>query len=364
VRADADQAGQETRRLSDLDPRDNAFDSIRLIAALSVIVSHAFPLTGEQQDPLQWLSGGEASIGHMAVCVFFLISGYLIPASLDRGSLARFASKRGLRIMPGLVAAVLICAFILGPLVTTLALPDYLAATGTWKFLGNMVFLPVGFALPGVFESNPTFEVNGSLWSLRYEVACYVMVPLTFAFLRWRLAAVAACWLASLMLAELIDVTRGSIYHHAGLFFTLFRYFGSGMLLYLLADRVPMRASWAWAGCAASVLSVPTPLFGAVTATLGAYALIYFAHHAPSGLRHLTARGDISYGVYVYAFPIQQLLVPLSLSVAASGAVAAWLVNTALALPLAVLAGAASWLWVEKPFMALGRGRTGRPQPA
>ena len=364
MHADADQARPDIRLLSDLDPRANAFDAIRLIAALAVIVSHAFPLTGEAQDPLQWLSGGQASIGHMAVCVFFLISGYLIPASLDRGSLARFASKRALRIMPGLVAAVLICAFLLGPLVTTLALPDYLAARDTWKFLGNLAFLPVGFHLPGVFETNPTFEVNGSLWSLRYEVACYVMVPLTFVFLRWRVAAVAACWLASLVLTELIDVTRGSIYHHAGLFFTLFRYFGAGMLFYLLAGRVPMRAGWAWAAFAASALSVLTPLFGAVSATLGAYALIYFAHHAPAGLRRLTARGDISYGVYVYAFPIQQLLVPLSLSLAASGAVAAWLVNTALALPLAIVAGAASWLWVEKPFMALGRARTASPQPA
>ena len=195
--ADADQAGTEIRRLSHLDMRDNAFDTIRLIAALLVIVSHAFPLTGNLDDPLDWLSGGQASLGHLAVCIFFLISGYLIPASLDRGTLVRFARKRALRIMPGLVAAVLVCAFILGPLVTAMPRSEYCGAYTTWTFLGNAAFLPVGFELPGVFTGNPSPNANGSLWSLNYEVACYVMVPLTFAFMRWRTAAVLACWAAA-----------------------------------------------------------------------------------------------------------------------------------------------------------------------
>lgn len=361
--ADADQAGPEIRRLSDLDMRDNAFDTIRLIAALLVIVSHAFPLTGTPDDPLEWLSGGQVSIGHLAVCIFFLISGYLIPASLDRGTLVRFARKRALRIMPGLVAAVLVCAFVIGPLVTAVPLRDYFSAFTTWKFLGNMAFLPGGFGLPGVFTGNPSSDVNGSLWSLKYEVACYVMVPLTFAFMRWRTAAVLACWLASFPLVAMIDVTRGGIYHHADLFLTLFRYFGTGMVFYLLAARIPMRPDWAWAALAASMLSVLTPIFAEVTATLGAYALIYFAYHAPRGFRHLTARGDISYGVYVYAFPIQQLLVPFSLA-AAGGAATASLVNAALALPLAMLAGLVSWTCIEKPFLGFGRSRVSAPQAA
>lgn len=362
--ADANRDGRDIRRLSDLDVRNNAFDTIRLIAALLVILSHAFHLTGVRQDPLEWLSGGQASIGHMAVCVFFLISGYLIPASLDRGSLARFTSKRAMRILPGLVAAVLVSAFIVGPLVTELPLPAYFTAFETWKFLGNMAFLPVGFDLPGVFENNPRSDVNGSLWSLRYEVACYVMVPLTFVFIRWRVAAVAVCWVASFALAALIDGSVGGIFYHAELFATLFRYFGAGMLFYLLASRVPMRADWAWIAFAVTVLSVLTPFFVEVSATAGAYALIYYAYHAPRSLKQLTARGDISYGVYVYAFPIQQLLVPFSLSFAVGGLAAPWLVNTVLTLPLAMLAGVLSWFGVEKPFLQLGRARTGRPQPA
>lgn len=343
------------RTLSEYNPRENSFDTIRLIAAVLVILSHAFPLTGTA-EPLETLSGGQASIGHLAVSIFFLISGYLIPASLDRGTLSRFASKRAFRILPGLTAAVLLCAFVLGPLATSLAMGEYLADPLTWKFLGNIVFLPVGYSLPGVFTDHPLTAVNGSLWSLKFEVACYVAVPVLFAFGSTRIAAVAVAWLASFVLSAAIPEDAGGALYYIGTLSGLFRFFGGGMLVYLLSGHIVMRKDWAIMGLAACVLAVFTPVFVPVVATAGAYAVIYFAHNAPYVFRMATARGDISYGVYVYAFPIQQSLVPLSLGLTIGGTGTAWLTNVFIALPLTLVAGVLSWVAIERPFIGKGQG--------
>lgn len=191
-----------TITLRDYNPRDNCFDTIRLFAAVMVIFSHAFPLTG-MDEPLQALSQGQASIGFLSVSIFFLVSGYLIPASLDRGTISRYAKKRSLRILPALAVAVLICAFVLGPQLTTLSMGAYLTHPKTWMFVGNIAFLPVGYSLSGVFTDQPLDAVNGSLWTLKYEVACYFLVPAIFVFKRWQTQLVIFGWIASLAFAAI-----------------------------------------------------------------------------------------------------------------------------------------------------------------
>ncbi|MEE4199812.1 acyltransferase family protein [Erythrobacter sp.] len=348
--------GGRPGRLADVDMRANGFDTIRLIAAIAVILSHAFPLTGAT-EPLEWASGGQITIGALAVSIFFLISGYLIPASLDRGSLARYATKRAMRIMPALVAAVLVCVAALGPLVTKLSIGAYFGDPATWRFLGHAVFLPVGFDLPGVFTAQPLSAVNGSLWSLKYEVACYILVPIAFAFGALRRVVVVLGWLASFAIAWAIPEGTGGVFYFLDLFAQLYRYFGTGMLLYLFADRIPLRRDWALWAVIACGFAILTPFFAEAMATLGAYAIVYFAYHCPQWFRDVTARGDISYGVYVYAFPIQQLFVPLSLGGILGALAAPWAVNFLIALPLSLLAGLVSWVAIEKPFLLLGRSR-------
>ncbi len=123
--------------------------------------------------------------------------------------------------------------------------------------------------------------------------------------------------------------------------------------LYAFRDHIPLRADWALAALALVCLSPLVGLFAEAAATLGAYALIVAAYRAPRWFRAVTARGDISYGVYLYAFPIQQLLVPLSLK-----SPVPWLTNLALALPLTILAGVTSWLLVERRFLTRPGDRT------
>lgn len=332
--------------LADFAMRDNGFNTLRLVAAFAVVVSHAFPLTGVA-EPLQQFTG--FSIGSLAVCVFFLISGYLIPASLVRGSLWRYVEKRARRIMPGLVVAVLVCAFVLGPLATTLPAGRYLGAMGTYRFLGNMAFLPVGYDLPGVFENNPMQAVNGSLWSLKFEVACYVFVPLAMFVARLRKAVVIAALVASFAIVHLVDQNGGSGRYYLYTMAHLFRFYGMGMVFFLFADRIPLNRTLGLGALALVIAAAYTPFFAECVAVFGSYAVIVFAYHSPHWFRALTARGDISYGIYVYAFPIQQLLVPLTAGFAVAGVGMGWLANAAITVPLVSLAGLASWLLVEKP---------------
>ena len=335
--------------LASLARASNGFDTIRLIAATAVIFSHAFPLTG-QVEPLHALTG-QATFGMLAVSVFFAISGYLIPMSFDRGGIGRYVMKRARRIMPALIVAVLLCAFLLGPIYTTLPLAEYLRAPGTWKFVGNAFFLPVGYDLPGVFTANPMDDVNGSLWSLKFEIACYVFVVAALIFSPLRKLAVVGAWLASFVIVRLIPGDGQGVWFFVDQLAALFRFFGMGMVFYLFSDRIVVKKSWGWIALGIFVASAFTPVFVEVCAVAGIYALFVFAYNAHGRFREITAKGDISYGVYVYAFPVQQMLVPASLGLAGAGlALAPW-INTGLALIPVFALGVWSWLYVEKPAM-------------
>src|SRR5947208_12860338 len=131
---------------SDSVERQNNFDLLRLLAALSVIFSHAFLLAENSQDhdPLMILTGGQAILGLAGVFVFFTISGYLITQSFETTSSPFvFLAKRALRIFPGLLGCLLICVFVIGPLATQLPLAEYFAQPGTWLFLLHNAVLDI-----------------------------------------------------------------------------------------------------------------------------------------------------------------------------------------------------------------------------
>ena len=161
--------------------RRNNFDALRLVAATSVVFSHAFLLSQGREDnePLKWLTG-QTILGVVGVFVFFVISGFLVTQSCETtGSPLRFAAKRALRIYPGYLVCILLCTVALGPLVSTLPLHAYLASGGTWDFLlWNLVMNVEHNSLPGVrftgFDIGTI--VDGPLWSLPCEMVMYAMV--------------------------------------------------------------------------------------------------------------------------------------------------------------------------------------------
>src|SRR6266536_3938918 len=128
--------------------RHNNFDLLRLVAALSVIFSHAFLLSENSQDhdPLMLLTGGQTILGVVGVFVFFTISGYLVTQSFDATPQPLvFLAKRALRIFPGLFLCLAMCVFVIGPLVTRLPLADYFARPEAYLFLLHNAVLDVNY---------------------------------------------------------------------------------------------------------------------------------------------------------------------------------------------------------------------------
>ena len=152
----------------------NLFDLLRLVAATMVLWSHAYALTGNPSPG--WFGN---ALGTLGVKIFFIISGLMITRSwLDDPRLWAFTMRRVLRIMPGLILVVVVCAFVMGPLVTTLPVGEYFRSYGTRFYLWNILLFPI-YNLPGVFAGNIyPIAVNGSLWSLPAEVCMYILTPL------------------------------------------------------------------------------------------------------------------------------------------------------------------------------------------
>lgn len=217
--------------------------------------------------------------------------------------------------------------------------------------MANAAFLPHDLTLPGVFADHPVQAANGSLWTLKFEVACYVAAAAMLFLAGVRRRLVLAAWLGSFLINIWLDSGGGQqgLYFYLGTLAYLYQFFGAGVVMYVFADRVVIRRKLGWAAAMITVAAIFTPVFNQVAATFGAYALLVFGYEAPAWFRRATARGDISYGTYLYAFPMQQLVLPLS-----AGSVA---LNIALALPLTLLAGGASWKMVEKPALSMKRRR-------
>jgi len=328
--------------------RDNNLNLIRMVAATAVLVSHAWPQTYGVGviEPMERLT--HHSLGRLSVYVFFAISGFLVAASFTRSAtLTRFVAARALRLVPGLLVSLLLVSFVLGPVATRLPLADYLAARGTWTaVLQNITLFSPQFRLPGVFNDNPFPAVQGSIWTLIHEVLCYVMVFLAGiagAFRTTRrfwvfLAVYAALWTASLMAPVAIN-PRAILLRDLSLPFVY------GMAAWVWRDRLPLML-WGVAalGLAAAALR-DTALAYPVLAAFLFYGTFWLAYVPGGILRAYNRLGDYSYGMYIYAFPLQGLVVWL------------WhpatpLTHIVLALPLTLVAAVLSWHLVERP--ALG----------
>jgi peptidoglycan/LPS O-acetylase OafA/YrhL len=338
--------------------RDNVFDVLRLVAALAVLVSHCYPLTG-RPDPIGATTGD--TLGSIGVVVFFGISGFLVSRSwAAQPQVSAFAAKRLLRLMPGLVVAVWLTALVLGPAVTTLPLGDYLTSAQTWVYPArSSLLLTFNGRLPGVFTANPVSgAVNGSLWTLPVEAFAYVAVVGfgLLALARRRVALLAALVVLLLALSPPADLgshlpaaTHGTA---LGLDSTVVIHvlaaFVTGSALFAFRERV--RLSW-WHVLALTVLWVVSWGTGwgpVVASVLIPYAVLVIAYRAPLRLNVLTRPGDVSYGVYVYAFPVQQTFVLVDRGLAP-------MALAALAAPVTYGLALASWRLIEAPALALKR---------
>ncbi len=335
--------------------RRNNFDALRLLAAASVIFSHSF-LIAEGTQKHEWLirlTGNQSILGLCGVFVFFAISGFLVTQSFEQtADPLRFLAKRALRIFPGLFVASLISAFVLAPIVTTLAPSDYFSRPQPYQFVvGNTLLYQVVHELPGVMFVNNSagLEVNGSMWTLRPEFIMYLMV------LGLGVSRLLTLPVALLLLALGIACLRfGALDILGGWGWTL-GFFAAGMALYKLrATRI--FDNWvALLALAGLVLSVPLRQFIPLFPLFGCYLALWLALNPRLPVIPAAHFGDLSYGLYIYGWPVEEAVIWLL------GGRAMWWQVFAIALPATAALAFLSWHLVERPALRLKPGSRRRP---
>jgi peptidoglycan/LPS O-acetylase OafA/YrhL len=330
-------------------PHDN-FTILRLALALAVVVSHAASVgTGRHTDePLHALTG--YTLGEHGVNGFFAVSGFLVAMSWERrGGVVPFAAARLLRVFPGLIAAVLVTALVIGGAMTSRPLTGYLTSGETWRMIWQTLStFKSATTLPGVFEGNPLRWPISTVWTLRYELFCYAGLLAYGALGGFRRREIMLIGAAAAALALIVLGLRGEIPKGQETALRLPLIFACGALAWLYRDRIPLSLGVV----AAIVFALPLaalaapPVYKPLLFAGSAYLFLWIAM-AP-GLSHprFEPPGDISYGVYLYGWPIQQTLQALFPSV--SG----WTMLPA-ALALTCAAATLSWLAVEKPALRL-----------
>lgn len=328
---------------------DNNFHLIRHAAALAVILTHSFSIVTGRFETEPLVRSLQHSIGNYAVDVFFVLSGFLVTQSIVRDrDLLRFVVARALRIFPALAVAVLGTGLILGPLVSSLPLREYLLDDRLFAYLaGTLSTWSALFPLPGVFEGLPRPQhVNDSLWTLKYELMAYASLCLIVglqallgrkSFLI-NLGILALLYVAGRALLPWPEEYPPPVSNVVHLFLSF--YFGVGAYLY--RDRIPLSILGLVAVAGAALVTHSTPAREFFEMLAVAYCVLWFAFVPKLGSQRLSRFGDFSYGLYIFAYPVQQ-----AIRLAVPDITPLWLFvcGTALTLPLAAL----SWHLVEKP---------------
>jgi peptidoglycan/LPS O-acetylase OafA/YrhL len=339
--------------------RNNRFDTLRLLAALMVLWSHAFPLAGlGHLEPLARLTGLD-TLGGLGVAIFFVLSGYLLTLSWERKSrLMAFAWNRVLRIYPALLVLCVLCIGVLGPALTTLDASVYWVHPQTRGYGITATAWDVAYPLPGVFATNPLpHAVNGSLWSLPYELRCYVVLVLVALLpVSMRVKSLLVLVVLGVLFglrpagAEVFVRYYGVDYYHLKLGW----FFACGCALAAWRQRLTgMRRLWIVMVLLPVLIGLMLLMKGALLWltlwTMVSVVVIWLANEARWFPQWPERWGDWSYGVYLYAFPLQQALAHFG--VHKLGLPAYLIASTA----LAVACGAISWHLVEKPVMRFKR---------
>lgn len=332
--------------------RPTGFDYERLTLACLVVAWHSVVTSYGGDVQLRLAAGPLGPLVALLMPMFFSLSGFLVAGSLERTrTIGKFLGLRALRIYPALVVEVVLSAFILGPLLTTLPLGTYVADPQFRMYLLNALG-DVHFALPGVFSANPLAStVNGQLWTIPFELGCYVTIAALgmLGIVKRRWLFLVAIPLFTLVFAAYLLGKYGQISHPDGAAIPgplLVIAFLIGVALYCYRDRVPHR--WPVFAVSAVVgltlLAIP---YGDFLAPLPiAYSTVFLGLLNPPKLRMLRG-ADYSYGIFLYGFVIQQTF-------ASFGSwTHHWFVNIAVCLPAAALVAAASWHWVESPAAGL-----------
>lgn len=334
----------------------NNFDWLRLLAAITVIYGHAFPLTNTPS-----LLVLDNSIQATAVKVFFVISGYLICMSwLSDPCPHRYITKRILRIIPGLTVVVVFAAVIIGPIFTTISISRYFSNESFFSYFKNIILFPI-YNLPGVFYYLPyKIAVNGSLWSLPVEFFMYLILPVLLTISKLKRLNLILPILTLLSCILSLICLRSSIYHipriivygsslRSALDVSPYFLIGATYAFLNLKKYLNLEVSLI-AVCTLALLQ-PTTIWLSELALycILPYALLSFAVAGDQLFSMVGKYGDFSYGLYLYGFLTEQIFNQLFHGILTPFQDAIY------SLPVAFLFAVLSWFIIEKPALQLKR---------
>ncbi len=353
------------------DPNQNAFHVIRLLLATMVIYSHVYPLLLGHQSPgdkLAQITSSQIDSSVIAVYGFFIISGFLTTQSILRSSYKKYILNRLFRIIPAFAIALLFCAFIVGPLVTSLPLANYFnpsSPNNPYQFFYNNIFFNVfGYAwgIRDVFENNPYVSgLNGSMWTLKHEIACYLTLIIYsfFHLLKYRLLYLVATILigmtailslvANKPLLQLPELHLWVLSEYEFISFSKFLFlYMMGSLFYIFKDKIIINSRLYLLSIFILIISSQLNLINIALLILLPYIILSTCFLLKK-LSFFSKFGDYSYGLYIFSFPIQQLLVfyfkdYLNIK-------SFFIVSVILTFAISIL----SWRYIESPSLKLAK---------
>lgn len=331
---------------------------MRLFLASLVIFSHSYTLVSGtiHDEPFIKATHGYVSGGLLAVDTFFLISGYLVAASLVRSrSMWSYFRKRISRIYPGFIGVTLFNLLVVAPLAS-----GHLRGSTFLSRAASAIFRTLTLSdlrWVGAFSSNPVpGVVDGSLWTIPFEFSCYIILAVMglCGIMRSRRACLivfSLSWLVMIAYSVYVRYFNPRVNHLAlerEIHFVPI--FLAGAAVYLYRDK--LQFSSLWAAVSLVVLCAVSNLpdgWNFAFPFAGAYLAFFLAYNPFIRLMHFARYGDFSYGTYLYAFPIQQLVV------LRWGGQMSPIVLFCIATPLTLIAAIASWFLIERWFLSRTR---------
>lgn len=325
----------------DMQNHKNNIGLLRLVLASLVIIGHAPELVdgNRLREPLTRIFHS-ASLGDLSVDAFFLLSGYLVSQSMvNSGSVLEYLKRRVMRIYPAFLVSWLLCVYLLCPVTG-----GHPGSAGLRPLLRMALLWPPP-DFDGQLGGVPFPTLNGSMWSIRFEFGCYLLIAVLGArgVLRRGFVAPVAAIVAVASAAPQFGISIGPESLHIALRMTAV--FLMGSLFFLYRDAILPRLNWkiALLSSAVAILAIGDHRFVELgLMTFGAVGLFWLSFKAPLGwLQRVNDRWDISYGTYLYGWPVTSFILWQYRHISP------WTL-AAVALPVSMIAGAASWWGVEK----------------
>lgn len=326
----------------DLKPKNNNVTLIRIILAISVIYYHSFGLLFNKKYDINFiLSKQQSTTGGLAVHFFFIISGFFITKSfINSKDNSKYIQSRFLRIYPGLVFCIWVCGLIIGPLATKFSIKEYFSNQEFINFVFNNSynFFNINYKLPGVFVENKfTDSVDGSLYTITYEIYYYI-----FIFIVGNLKLFSKRYFFVILFGIMLFLSYISDFNAL---YVTFCCFLSGVIGYLFFEDINWKNN--------KIFFIIIILFG-ITYWYGKYFYLIFPIFGTYFIFYLSFKkkifkkfdkiGDLSYGLYIYSFPIQQLIINKCPGISS---IKLFILSLIITLGIALF----SWNFIEKPFL-------------